>query len=513
MASPDFAKELADCDSDLARYQMLATLQSESTDQFYTEMLARPSEIMPLVYTPTVGAACTNFSTLWAAGLPHDGGLFLRMDTDAGSIDTKLAACRPDGIKAIVVTDGERILGLGDLGANGMGIPIGKMALYAGFGGIKPDECLPVTLDCGTNTQSILDDPAYIGMKQKRASPGTPEFETYTAFVEEFVQAARNRYGKNTLIQWEDFGNHNAFMLLEQYIDKCCCFNDDIQGTASVCLAGLLAGAPRLTQRPFEDEVVLFMGAGEAGCGCASLIAEEIAARKGCSVEEARLQIWLYDSKGLVVKDRASGGIRSHKAPFAHVWAGEGDSPTDLEAAVRAIKPTTLVGVSAQGGVFTQPVLAAMTEYCENPVVMPMSNPTSKAECTPAQAYEWTNGKAIVATGSPFKPVTLADGTVRIPGQGNNVYIFPGVGLGAVVCAGKDADADVRVTQEDMRCAAKICASMTPDDMLTAGCLYPPLTDLRTVSAAIAADFVSRRGFTMTTEEASAAMYAPPAKI
>lgn len=446
------------------------------------------------------------FSKLWRT-IPHSCGVFLQLGRDTGKIAAQLDAWPEKDIKAIVVTDGQRILGLGDLGANGMGIPVGKMALYTGIGGIHPSQCLPVTLDVGSNTADVLEQDGYIGLKAKRGDPGSAAHDEYLSFVDEFVTAVTTRYGKNTMIQWEDFGNHNAFALLDKYQKQCCCFNDDVQGTAAVALAGMFA-ATKLTGRDLKDEIILFNGAGEAGCGIAQLVADAIAAETGCTPEQSRKNIWLFDSRGLVYDGRASGGIAHHKAPFAH-HAPFGPQCTTLVEAARAVRPTALIGVSAQPGTFTEELLSSIVDWCPTPLVFPLSNPTSKAECTAEQAYSWTGGRAVVATGSPFAPVTLASGEKRIPGQGNNVYVFPGVGLG-VKLASKCGEEQILIDSEDMRSAAATCASLVTREQLDNGCIYPPLSQLRLVAASIAHTFVERRyPGQMSLEDCQSQMYTP----
>jgi malate dehydrogenase (oxaloacetate-decarboxylating)(NADP+) len=417
-------------------------------------------ELMPIIYTPTVGKACQEYGHIFR----RSRGLYISSN-DAGLVEKVLRNWPTRDVKVIVVTDGERILGLGDLGASGMGIPVGKLSLYTACAGIHPTQCLPITIDVGTDNQTLLADPLYIGLRQKRIRG-----EAYDALIEEFMVAAEKLF-PGVLIQFEDFGNQNAFRLLERYRDRACTFNDDIQGTGSVALAGILS-AIRLTGQPLADQRVLFLGAGEAGIG----IAENIVA---CLVEEgiplaaARQRCWFVDSKGLIVKGRDQ--LSEHKLHYAH----DHTPCADLLSAVKSIKPTMLVGVSGQPKTFTKEIVTAMGEFNRRPVIFALSNPTSKAECTAEEAYTWTDGRAIFASGSPFAPVMI-NGQTHVPGQGNNAYIFPGVGLG-VVCTGAR-----RVTDTMFIKAARTLASLIRESELAEGRVYPSLSRLHEVSHAIA---------------------------
>ena len=446
--------------NDLEKYVALNGLHDRNEALFFRVVTDNIDEIQPLIYTPTVGLACQRFGHIFQ----RPRGLFISAN-DRGRI-AELLANWPYAAKLIVVTDGERILGLGDLGANGMGIPVGKLSLYAACAGIHPKLCLPVMLDVGTNNQTLLDDPYYVGIRQKRLT-GT----AYDEFVDEFVNAARTAF-PGVLIQFEDFANHSAFHLLHKYREKIPTFNDDIQGTASVALAGLFS-ALRITGGKLKEQTILFLGAGEAATGIADLTASAMVA-EGASEAEARGRIWLVDSKGLVVKDRAA--LNAEKLRYAHPHAQVGD----FLSAIKALKPTAIIGVAAVGGTFTPEVLRTMAEINKQPIVFALSNPTSKAECSAEEAYLHTGGRALFACGSPYDPVTM-NGKTFVPRQGNNSYIFPGVGLGCI------ASGTRLVTDEMFMAAARTLAEMVSETDLKQGSLYPALPQIRAVSARIAA--------------------------
>jgi malate dehydrogenase (oxaloacetate-decarboxylating)(NADP+) len=368
-------------------------------------------------------------------------------------------------VRVIVVTDGERILGLGDLGVSGMGIPVGKLCLYAAGAGIPFHQCLPVMIDVGTNNAEFINDPLYIGHKQERLRG-----EAYDEIIEEFVMAVQDVFPK-ALIQFEDFGNQNAFRLLENYRNRVCTFNDDIQGTACVSLAGLSA-AMRLTNRKLQDQTFLFLGAGEAGTGIAELIVSALV-KSGMSPESAHRRCWFVDSKGLVVQSRE--GLAVHKKPFAHDHA----PVPDFLSAIQALKPTAIIGVSAQAGRFDKQVLETMAEINEQPIIFALSNPTANAECTAGEAYTWTQGRCLFASGSPFDPVTIGEKTFT-PGQGNNAYIFPGVGLGVIASQAR------HVTEGMFLAAAETLADQVSQADFESGRLYPPLNTIRNISLNIA---------------------------
>jgi malate dehydrogenase (oxaloacetate-decarboxylating)(NADP+) len=420
-----------------------------------------PDEMMPIVYTPTVGLACENYGHI----LRQPRGLFISAK-DRGRIGAILRNWPFRDVGIIVVTDGERILGLGDLGANGMGIPIGKLSLYTACAGIPPERCLPVMLDVGTNNTKLIEDPLYIGLRRRRVTGAD-----YDALVHEFVEAA-NEVFPGVLIQFEDFANHNAFRLLQKYRGEVCTFNDDIQGTASVVVAGLLS-AMRITGRKLQNEKILFLGAGEAATGIADLIVSAMVA-KGQVPQEAVRRNWLFDTRGLAVRSRTD--MAPYKLPYAH------DHPpcTSFLEAVRQLRPTAIIGVAAVGGAFTPEILREMANLNARPIVFALSNPTSRSECTAQEAYEHTGGRALFACGSPFDPVAWR-GQRFVPRQGNNSYIFPGVGLGVLACGAK------RVTNEMFLAAANALAACVSAADLEQGSLYPPLASIRGVSAQIAA--------------------------
>ena len=444
--------------NDLEKYVALNALHDRNEALFFRVVVDNIDEIQPLIYTPTVGLACQKFGDIFQ----RPRGLFVSAN-DKGRIKSVLRNW-PYSPKLIVVSDGERILGLGDLGANGMGIPVGKLSLYSACAGIHPKLCLPVMLDVGTNNEAFIKDPYYVGIRQKRLKG-----KDYEDFVDEFVTAAREVF-PGVLIQFEDFANHSAFHLLHKYRYKIPVFNDDIQGTAAVALAGLFT-ALHVTGGKLRDQTILFLGAGEAATGIAALTVSAMMA-EGDSEAAARGRIWLVDSKGLVVKDRA--GLNPEKQRYAHSHAPVGD----FLSAVKALKPTAIIGVAAVGGSFTPQVLGAMAEINKRPIIFALSNPHSQAECSAEEAYRYTGGTALFACGSPYDPVTI-DGNTFVPRQGNNSYIFPGVGLGAIASATK------LVTDEMFMAAAQTLADMVSEEDLNQGSLYPALPRIREVSARI----------------------------
>ena len=455
---------------DLEKYVALNSLHDRNEALFFRIVCDHIDEIQPLIYTPTVGLACQKYGLIFQ----RPRGLFISAN-DRGRI-AEILANWPYPAKLIVVTDGERILGLGDLGANGMGIPVGKLSLYSACAGIHPESCLPVMLDVGTNNEEFLDDPYYIGLRQRRTTGAA-----YDEFVDEFVTAARAAF-PGVLIQFEDFANHSAFRLLHKYRDDACVFNDDIQGTAAVALAGLFS-ALRINGGKLREQRVLFLGAGEAATGIADLVVSAMMA-EGLSEADAVQRNWLVDSKGLVVKGRS--GLSGHKMRYAHDQEPIGEFLT----AINTLKPTAIIGVAAVGGAFTPDVLRSMTELNDRPIVFALSNPTSKAECSAEQAYCHTQGRALFACGSPYDPVKL-DGQTFVPRQGNNSYIFPGVGLGVIASGAR------LVTDEMFMAAAHTLAQSVTEADLAQGSLYPALPRIREVSAQIAAavaDVAYQRG-------------------
>lgn len=450
---------LARLPRDIDRYMLLSGLQERNERLFYRTLIDHIETLLPLVYTPTVGEACREFSHL--ARDPK--GFFITPD-DRGEIAHILGNWPEKDIRVIVVTDGQRILGLGDLGANGMGIPIGKLALYTACAGIPPQQCLPVTLDVGTNNEELRADPLYLGYPKRRI-----QGKAYFDLVAEFVDAVQERY-PNALIQFEDFLTPNAYALLRQYRDRVLCFNDDIQGTAAVALAGVYAST-RITKVPFSELRILFLGAGSAATGIADLIVTALV-DEGLSLEEARRHLWFVDMHGLVVQSRTD--LMEHNLPYAHDQA-----PLDFLGAIDALRPHVLIGATGAPGTFTQAVVERMSALNDRPVIFALSNPTSRAECTAEQAYGWSAGRAVFTSGSPFQKVSFGGKELR-PGQGNNAYVFPGIGLGAVACRARS------LPDELFLVAARTLAGLVGKTELDQACLYPPLTQIRRISLAIA---------------------------
>ena len=452
--------EIANLDDNLQKYLVLSDMQARNETLYYAVLMSDPATYMPLVYTPTVGEACQKFAHIFRTAR----GMYLPISA-RGRVKEQLANWPEQDVRFIVVTDGERILGLGDLGAGGMGIPLGKLSLYTACAGVPPRYCLPIVLDVGTNNQTLLDDPLYQGLRQQRVRG-----EEYLAFVDEFVAAVQQRYPK-CCIQWEDFANLNAVPILARYRDKICTFNDDIQGTAGVALAGIVA-ALRLTGQKLADQRFLFLGAGSAATGIAELISLAMA-REGADLATARQRNALFDINGLVVSSRTD--LAAFQKPFAQDRA----PVSTFVDAVEALRPTGIIGVSTVPKLFTHEVIQAMARINERPIIFPYSNPTSRSECTAEEAYRWSDGRAVFASGSPFPPVEIA-GRRFVPGQGNNVYIFPAMGMAVF------ATEATRVTEEMFIVAAQAVAERVTEEDLAMGLIYPPQSHILDASLHVA---------------------------
>jgi malate dehydrogenase (oxaloacetate-decarboxylating) len=456
--------------SDLARYEFLRGLQDSNEVLFHALLVRDLSRMLPIVYTPTVGLGCQNFSRIFR----KPRGLFLSMAHQDRLADT-LANPRFDRVRAIVVTDGERILGLGDQGAGGMGIPIGKLALYTACGGLDPAGTLPIMLDVGTDNQDCLADPLYIGWRHERVRG-----QAYDDFIERFVAAVSARW-PHVLLQWEDFARANATRLLERYRERLCTFNDDIQGTAAVA-AGALLAAVNVTRRPLKDQRIAVLGAGSAGCGISSLLLNAMVA-DGLPEAEARRRFYLIDRDGLLVEDMP--GLLPFQLPFAQPRAAVTDwrlaqpSRIGLLDVMREAAPSVLIGVSGHPGAFAEDAVRMMAARVERPVIFPLSNPTSRCEATPAELMAWTGGRAVIGTGSPFPPLML-DGAARNVDQTNNAYIFPGLGLAAIAVAAR------RISDGMLMAAARSLAEASPARLDPRACLLPPVDELRQVSLSVA---------------------------
>jgi malate dehydrogenase (oxaloacetate-decarboxylating)(NADP+) len=453
--------EIGNLGDDLQKYLVLSDLQARNETLFYAVVMSDLATYLPLVYTPTVGEACQKFAHIFREAR----GMFVPISA-AGRIREILGNWPEKDVRFIVATDGERILGLGDLGAGGMGIPLGKLALYTACAGVPPQYCLPVVLDVGTNNPVLLDDPLYQGLRHNRVRG-----EEYMAFVDEFVGAVQSLYPK-CCIQWEDFANINAVPILERYRDKICTYNDDIQGTAGVALAGIFA-ALRITKLKITDQRFLFLGGGSAGTGIAELISQAMA-MEGMAMGEARTRNALFDINGLIVTSRTD--LADFQKPFAQ----NREPVTSFVAAVKAIRPTGIIGVSTVPKLFTREVIEAMAEINERPIIFPYSNPTSRSECTAEEAYRWSGGRAVFASGSPFPPVEIA-GRRLVPGQGNNVYIFPAMGMAVF------ATEATRVTEEMFIVAARAVAEQVTEENLSTGLIYPPQSRILDASLHVAA--------------------------
>ncbi|KAH1114053.1 hypothetical protein J1N35_007431 [Gossypium stocksii] len=453
----------------LQKYMAMMDLQETNERLFYKLLIDNVEELLPVVYTPTVGEACQKYGSIFR----RPQGLFISLK-EKGKIHEVLRNWPQKDIQVIVVTDGERILGLGDLGCQGMGIPIGKLSLYTALGGVCPSACLPVTIDVGTNNEQLLNDEFYIGLRRRRATG-----LEYAELMDEFMTAVKQNYGEKVLIQFEDFANHNAFDLLAKYGTTHLVFNDDIQGTASVVLAGLVA-ALKVVGGTLADHRFLFLGAGEAGTGIAELIALEISKQTNMPLEEARKKISLVDSKGLIVKSRIDS-LQHFKKPWAH----DHEPVKKLVDAVNGTEPTVLIGTSGVGRTFTKEVVEAMAALNDKPIIFSLSNPTSQSECTAEEAYTWSKGRAIFASGSPFDPVEY-EGRVFVPGQANNAYIFPGFGLGLIMSGA------IRVHDDMLLAASEALAAQVTQENFDKGLIYPPFKNIRQISANIAANVAAK---------------------
>jgi len=466
-------QQLCSFESPIDKHIYLRNIQDTNETAYFRLVTDHLAEIMPLIYTPTVGLACQQFSKIYR----RKRGLFISYP-DRDRIEDMLQNATKQNVKVIVVTDGERILGLGDQGIGGMGIPIGKLALYTACGGISPAYTLPVTLDVGTNNEALLDDPMYMGWRHPRITG-----DDYYRFVDEFIQAVKVRW-PNVLLQFEDFAQDHATPLLNRYRDQLCCFNDDIQGTAAVAVGTLMA-ACKAKGEQLKDQRIVFAGAGSAGCGIADQIIKQMKA-EGASDSNARSKIFLISRDGLL--QRGLPGLFDFQIPFCtpdevvNNWVlthSRDDGPINLLDAVTNTHPTVLIGVSGQAGLFTKVVIEAMQRHCERPLILPLSNPTSQVEAQPVDILRWTSGKAMVATGSPFPPVDMGGQVVEIA-QCNNSYIFPGIGLGVITAKA------TRITDNMMMAASKTLADASPVAQTGSGALLPPLGDIREVSKVIA---------------------------
>jgi malate dehydrogenase (oxaloacetate-decarboxylating) len=456
--------------TDIERYAFLRELQDSNETLFFAVLTQNLEELLPIVYTPTVGAGCQQFSRLFR----KPRGLFLSIP-HKNRIKQILAHPRFDAVEVIVVTDGERILGLGDQGANGMGIPIGKLALYTSCGGLHPATTLPIILDVGTDNPDCLTDPLYVGWHHERVRG-----VEYDEFIEEFVEAVATRW-PHVLLQWEDFAKNNATRMLERYRDRLCTFNDDVQGTAAVA-TGTVLSAIKVTGVPLTEQKIAIMGAGSAGCGIASLLAKAMV-DGGLKEADAARRMFMVDRDGLLV--RGMNGIAPFQQPFLqekgsiNEWALDHPDKIALLDVVRNAKPTVLIGTSGQAGAFSEPVVRTMAEHSKRPIILPLSNPTSRAEATPEDIETWSGGKAIIGTGTPFPPLIRNEVKFKVD-QTNNSYIFPGVGLGAIAVGA------TRISDQMFMAAAKALASTSPARNDPKSNLLPPVSSLRDVATTVA---------------------------
>jgi malate dehydrogenase (oxaloacetate-decarboxylating) len=454
------------------RYQHLANIHATNTTLFYALVLAHVEEVLPIIYTPTVGEACQHFSNYYV----RERGMYLNKYLK-GHFTEVMKESLYDEVDIIVITDGSRILGLGDLGSNGIGISIGKCSLYVAGAGLNPARVLPVVMDAGTNTERYLTDKEYLGTRERRLDD-----EQFYALMDEFMEAVKTTW-PSAVIQFEDFSNNHCFDMLERYQNKYRCFNDDIQGTGAVIAAGFLNAIKRSGLSPLEQRIVVF-GAGSAAVGVAKNIAQLAARLYNVPVEEVLKTFYLVDTKGLVCDNRGDK-LAAHKVLLSRkdVSADDAQRLKSLEDVVKFVKPTALLGLGGVGPVFTEEIVKAVAANTARPIIFPLSNPTSKSECIPEDAYKWTNGAAIIASGSPF-PATTLNGKSMKPSQGNNLYVFPGVGLGCAIAQPTYIPDDILVAA-----SARLNALATPEQ-LEADQLYPPLDDIHNISAHIATEVI-----------------------
>jgi len=451
--------------TDIERYVFLTALQDRNEILFYRLLHDHITEMMPIIYTPTVGEGCRRYSHVFR----RPRGLYISYP-HRDEIPALLENAPSERVQVIVVTDGERILGLGDLGIGGMGIPIGKLSLYTLCAGIHPAATLPIMLDAGTDNRELLDDPLYLGWRHERIRG-----QEYDDFIEAFVDAVKQKF-PDVLLQWEDFSKQNAARLLERYRDRLCTFNDDIQGTGAVTVAGILA-AMKVLQADLAAQRIVILGAGSSAIGISQQIASAML-RSGCSIDEAKHELWLVDSKGLVHTGRLD--LEASKRQFAQPI----ERLTDFDYfgfsdIIQNVQPTILIGTSGQAGAFSEQIVREMAAHVERPIIFPLSNPTSKSEAAPADLLEWTNGRALIATGSPFPPITRAGRSIRI-GQCNNAFIFPGVGLGVITSGAR------RVTDAMFSAAASVLSEFSPALRNPMDALYPSLESVREISYQVA---------------------------